>query len=116
MRRIAIVPEPPGSLWEEGRLIKPGDLPISDQLRESLRQWDKQYNSMLFDPNFDPSSSDADVKADWAAFDTTGVAIWKSLQRELSGSWQLRFYSHRFREGFEDPNELAQLLAGDPSA
>ena len=53
---------------------------------------------------------------DWAAFDNVGVAIWKSLRKELSGQYLAGFYSHRFRDFFEDPEDLAELLQSDPNA
>ena len=97
-------------------MIRPDDLPISVKLREALREWDARYNRILFDPNFNPSEMDPDAKIDWAEFDNVGVAIWKSLREELSGHSLAGFYSHRFSDFFEYPEDLAELLQADPNA
>jgi hypothetical protein len=105
---MILFPEfPDWVLFEEGAPLAVESLPVSLELRDALIQWYRQWSRLDEDYGFEMRS---DAKIDWTKFDLAGIELWKRLRLELRDGFQIAFYSHTFRENFEDPDELSELL------
>lgn len=60
------------------------ELPVSDELRESLEKWDEEFQS-TFNVDYPPDSGFADPK-DREAYLSRGEALLEQLRKELPGS------------------------------
>lgn len=82
-------------LWEAepGQVdnIDPADLPIDADLRDALIAWSERFDSSLNwdDPGGPGNFSDAD----WAAFQTEGVALAERLRTTLGPGWTVTYKS-----------------------
>jgi len=115
MSEIRLCPDfPDHVLWlKEGGPISPENLPISKELCSLLHGWYGLWSRIWDDDSY---KKDAIAKLDWGLLDIRGIELWKRLRRELSGKFEVSFYSHRFNESFDDPAEMEKLLRGDPNA
>lgn len=114
MRKIRLVPDfPDHVLWfAGGGPVPPEDLGISSGLCQKLRDWYIWWSRAANDAEY---RKDETAKIDWGLFDIEGLELWKQLQAELAGRYEVVFYSHRFNDNFETPSELELLLRHGPT-
>jgi|ERR1041385_1221764 hypothetical protein len=117
MRKLHLFADFPDQvLWdwsEDGKPIAPESLGLSDETRRVLQEWYKLWSQIWC---VDRPRNGADSQADWLRFDEKGIEVWKRVQRELAGRYQVVFYSHRLEDDFEDPEKLETLLRNVPTA
>ena len=95
-------------LWaERGGPIPPEKLGLSPELCEALYDWYCLWSRIENDNEY---KVDATAKLDWWFFDTKGIGLWKRVSAELSGQYDVVFYSHRLGAYFETPAELEEVL------
>jgi hypothetical protein len=109
MRKILFMPDFPGDVfWEQsekGGPVAPEDLNLSSETCSLVWEFYKRWSEIDND-----SKNDGIRKIDYGLLDVHGIKLWKQLRTELSGQCEVFFYSHRFNESFEDPQELEELL------
>lgn len=91
---------------EGGGPIDESALPVSDDVRRRLRDYQKYY-SKLYGLGASRPIRDREIPAMEKKFlDDTGFEIWQQLRSELNGVYRVLFYSQEFGDSFESPEEL----------
>lgn len=76
--------------------VDPHTLGLTDATLGRLQAWSERYNSYL--DREDPGHSPDPTPAEQEAFEQEGIAIWRVLQHELRGRYQIVYYSERFKQ------------------
>jgi len=101
-------------LWyEEGGPVSPEELGVSTELCLALHEWYGLWSSIENDEAY---KRDETARIDWGHFDVKGLALWNRLRTELSGQFDVVYYSERFNDNFEEPSEFEALLRNEANA
>jgi hypothetical protein len=87
-------------LWEsiEGGVKNwdPEELPLSDDLRDELKEWAETYDATL---NVDdPLESGFKSTEDAEAFESRGRDLWRELQQQLGYDYEISYFSGKERK------------------
>ena len=114
MRKLYLTPDWDGVLWDfEGGPVDLKSLPLSERLRDALIDWCAWHNKIYLD---DDLKSDTVAKIDWTLLDVRGIGLWRQVRQELADSCEIVYVSQRFRDYFDDPEQLEGLLRAYASA
>ncbi len=98
MQSIKLMPEYGQTvLWHHGGdkvgPIDASQLPISEELRCSLKEWAFTYDDTFNQEN--PRDSGFSSPEQEAAFEEEGMRLWRQLQSELGSEWNVVYFSNR---------------------
>ena len=115
MRRLRLAADfPDHMLWHEGGgAVSPEDLGVSAELCRALHEWYGLWSTIENDEAY---KRDENATIDWSLFDVKGIELWRRLRIELSGQYEIVYYSERFNDNFEQPLELEAILQNEASA
>jgi len=115
MRKLRLAADfPDHVLWpEEGGPVPPEDLGVSADLCRALHEWYRLWSTI---ENDNAHKRDETARIDWGLFDTKGIELWKRLRIELSGRYEIVYYSERLNDNFGEPSELEALLRNEANA
>ena len=81
-------------------------LPLSDELRKQLDDYYAWWSEAFLSDDPSPVSV-----TDWRMLDKRGFQLWQRLRAELGSTFHVHFYSHEFKETFEDLEEFRKICA-----
>ena len=81
------------ALWDVDGIenIDPAKLPISDQLKSRISNWEDAYDGTLNQD--DPTESGFNSQEEEASFEKEGRLIWKALKEELGEEYEVSYFS-----------------------
>jgi hypothetical protein len=89
------------AIWDEDLIdnINPDDLPISDELKSRIHQWEDAFDITL--NRQDPANSGFSSIEALQRFDDEGKDIWYRLRNELGDQYVVRYFSPKSRKVVE---------------
>ena len=89
------------AIWDEDTVdnLNPDDLPISDNLKLKIHQWEETFDATL--NRSDPANSGFSGRDDLRQFDEEGLKLWQQLRQELGDEYLVRYFSHLNRKVFD---------------
>jgi len=85
----------------EGGPVDEGVLPVSSDLKQQLKEYQKNYLELYF------QDKHGDIPAlENRLLDDTGLELWQRLRAELAGKYRVLFHSDEFGCDFDSPEEF----------
>jgi hypothetical protein len=108
MRTLLLMPDWNTSLcWHDAEGCGVADertLPLSDELRKHLDDYYAWWSNLFLAEDPGPVSC-----IDWHLVDERGFQLWQRLRAELGNIYHVHFYSHEFKETFQDPEQFTKI-------
>jgi len=83
----------PVALFMKDGMIEYDYVPLTEELIDRIKEWNKIYCSWL---NWDdPGNSPEPPLEDQEAFDKEGIEIWKQLIQELGDDYEVVYFGHK---------------------
>ena len=73
--------------------LDPATLPISTDLRQTLKDWAASYDKTLNEG--DPANSGFPSEAEESQFESTGIRLWDLLRSELGPGFEVTYFSQK---------------------
>ena len=93
-------------LWESGDRIgnvDPGELPISDGLKQRLIVWARQFDQTL--DRQSPVSSGFPDAGSLNTFEAEGQRLWQDLRIQLGEGYEVAYFSEKRRQLLQKPEK-----------